>query len=144
MRQELEELKDAELSSLDSDIQKVHTMTSEYAALLREKRWIRTKLDAALLDAENCAESLLKIFRDANLAHRRDAQRPAYFDTKPRLQPLAMPDFGADDDRSALADQERLVERLTNAVTNGRASVQAAFTTQSEKLKPIEGHIRLA
>ncbi len=144
MRKELEELKDQELGELESDMQKVHTLVAEYTALLREKRWVRTKLEAALMDAENCADSLLKIFRDANVMHRRDGRRPPYFETRARLQPLVLPDFGADDDRTMIAEQERLVERLTTTVENARASIQAAFTTQTDKLKPAETHVRLA
>lgn len=144
MRKELEALKDAELAALDEDMRKVHSLTAEYANLLREKRWVRTKLEAALLDAENCMETLLRVFRESNFTHRRDGVRPEYFETRPKLSPLVLPDFGSDDDRATLAEQEKLVGRLSNAVEHARLSIQAAFITQSEKLKPAEGHVRLA
>ena len=144
MRKELEKLKDEELGELERDMQKVHTLVSEYAGLLREKKWVRTKLETALLDGENCLDTLLKTFRDANQSHRRDGARPSYFDTRPRLQPLALPDFGADDDRATIAEQERMVERLSSAVETARTSIQAAFISHTDRLKPVEGHIRLA
>jgi hypothetical protein len=144
VRGELEALKDGELTALERDLQKVHTLVREYAALLREKKWVRTKLETALLDAENCLDTLLKIFRDTNQMHRGGLGRPHYFDTRPRLQQLPLPDFGADDDRATLAEQERLVERLVAAVENARVSIQAAFNTQSDRLKPAEAHVRLA
>src|SRR5205823_5468323 len=101
-------------------------------------------LEASLMDAENCLETLLKIFRDTNHIHRGGRQNPAYFDTRPRLQPLMLPDFGADDDREVLAKQERLVESLAAAVDKARANIQAAFNTQAERLKPLDAHVRLA
>ena len=142
-RRELEALKDEELGELERDMQKVHTLVSEYAGLLREKKWVRTKLEAALLDADSCLDGLLKIFRDTNERHRADRVRPAYFESRPRLQQLVLPDFGADDDRTMLSQQERMVERLTTAVEHARASIQVAFDKQADRLKPAEGHVRL-
>jgi hypothetical protein len=144
MRKELEALKDEELTELDGDVQKVHALVAEYTTLLREKRWVRTKMDAALMDAENCTETLLKIFRDRNQMHRSDGVRPQYFDRRVQLQPLVLPDFGADDDRTRIGEQERLVERLSAAVEAARANIQTAFTAQTDKLKPVESHVRLA
>jgi hypothetical protein len=138
IRAALEGLKEDALETIDGNTQKARALAGDSAALLREKRWIRTQLEQALLDAESCLETLLKIFRDTNEMHRGTAARPAYFDTRPTLSKLVIPDFGSDDDRAALDTQERLVAQLLAQGERMRAAIEATFTAHTERLKPAD------
>lgn len=138
LRRELENLKADELTGVDRDLQKARAVIAESAGLLREKNWARTKMETALIDAENCLDTLLKIFRDTNQMHRGTLPRPAYFDTRPKLQHLALPDFGPHEDRSRLDAQERLVQAQLAAIDAVRTRIEATFNAHAERLKPLE------
>lgn len=136
IRRQLEEIKDDELNTLDRAVQKARTLVAESTGLLRDKNWARTKMETALLDAENCLDTLLKIFRDTNQMQRGTLARPHYFDTRPALQRLAIPEFGTDQDRARLDEQERLVQRLLADADKVRANIEASFNARCDHLKP--------
>lgn len=136
IRRTLEDLKDDALQTLDQNMQKARTYVTESAALLREKNWVRTRLETALLDAENCLDTLLKIVRDTNRMHRGSVPSPAYFETRPTLQTLGMPDFGSGDDRTRLLEHERLVEQLIAEADTIRTVIEETFNTYAARLKP--------
>src|ERR1700704_5302091 len=91
--------------ALERDVQKARGFIAESLSLVRDKNWARTKMETALLDAENCLDTLLKIFRDTNRMHRGPSPTPRYFDTRAPLTRLALPDFSADEDRARLDEQ---------------------------------------
>jgi hypothetical protein len=136
IRKAIEDLKQEELEILERNLQKSRTYVTESAALLRDKNWVRTRLETALLDAENCLDTLLKILRDTNRMHRGGAPTPAYFETRPTLQALGIPDFGANDDRARLSEQERLVERLQAESDGLRTVIEETFNTFAARLRP--------
>lgn len=138
IRGELEKLKDEALDMVERNTQRTRALLAESAGLLREKRWIRTQLETALADAASRLDTLLKIFRDANQTHRGALPRPAYFETRPTLAKLAIPDFGPDDERAALDAQERLAAQLFAQAERVRAGVEATFNAHAERLKPAD------
>lgn len=142
IRQLLERIKQDETATLDSALQKSRAMLTECNAALRDKSWTRTRMETALLDAENCLDALLKIFRDTNQLHRGAHARPAYFDTRPTLQPLALPDFASLEDKARCDEQALLVERLLAAVDGLRSNIETTFNAQAEKLRPPERTVR--
>ena len=138
IRSNVEEIKTEALAELDGNMQKARTFVTESQALVREKKWIRTQLETALLDAENCLDTLLKIFRDANQMSRGSLPPPPYFESRPTLQKLVLPDFGLDEDRARLEAQERSVEQLVSQADHLRGRIEAAFASHTEQLKPEE------
>ncbi|HYC48578.1 MAG TPA: hypothetical protein VED01_24145 [Burkholderiales bacterium] len=137
IRKALETFKDDAIDTIQSAVQKGRALAADSAQRLREKKWTRTQMEAAILDAEQCLDTLLKIFRDTNQLHRGTAARPAYFDTRPQLQQLAVPDF-AEDDRAWTADQQRLVDELVAKAEGLRAAIDTAFHAHAERLKPAD------
>ena len=138
IRSELEAFRDEELGRIQRALEKGRTLAADWAQRIRDKKWIRTQMESAILDAENCMEALVKNFRDVNQMHRGAVPRPAYFDAPPPLQRLAMPDFGADDDRGWTEEQEALVNELASRAEHLRASIQASFHAHSERLRPVD------
>jgi hypothetical protein len=140
VRRQLEDLKQDAFEALERDVQKARGFIAESSSLVRDKNWARTKMETALLDAENCLDTLLKIFRDTNRMHRGPSPTPRYFDTRAPLTRLALPDFSADEDRARLDEQKQLVDRLLASVGEVRAAIQSHFDALADTLKPMEGH----
>jgi hypothetical protein len=136
VRKILEDLKQDELEMLERNMQKARTYITESTALLRDKNWVRTRLEAALLDAENCLDTLLKIVRDTNRMHRRGVPTPGYFEARPALQTLGIPDFGTNEDRARFAAHERLVEQLLAEADGIGTVIEETFNTYAARLKP--------
>jgi hypothetical protein len=144
IRNELESIKEDELASLEQALQKARALVTETGGVLREKNWVRTRMEAALLDAESCLDALLKLFRDTNRIHRGMLAAPRHFDTRPELRQLALPDLGTVEDRARLAEQEQLVARFLAGVDTVRANIEASFIANTERLKPVDRSLRNA
>jgi hypothetical protein len=138
IRSRLETIKNDELTRIERNLQKARALVAEAAAMVREKKWARTQLEAALLDAESCLGTLIKIFRDENQLHRGSLPPPRYFGSRPTLQKLALPDFGTDDDRPKLDAHERLVQQLLSQADHVRSNIETRFAAYIEQLKPEE------
>lgn len=138
IRKQLEELKEEALGALERDMEKARGLVAESASLLRDKNWARTKMETALLDAENCLDTLLKIFRDTNRMHRGGSPTPQYFDSRATLQRLALPDFSPDEDRARLDEQKQRVDQMLATVGEVRVAIQSHWDTLSDRLKPVD------
>jgi hypothetical protein len=137
VREQLETLKEEELAKLDEDIRKVRGIIAELETLIDDKESAKNRLGIALLDAENCLDALMKVFRDHNEMHRGGLARPPYFDWRPALQAIAAPDFRTDTNKALLHEQERRVERLLSRVETLRANIQACLDERVDMLKQI-------
>jgi hypothetical protein len=138
VREQLEVLKEEELARLDEDIRKVRGIIAELETLIGDKESAKNRLGIALLDAENCLDALMKVFRDHNEMHRKGLARPPYFDWRPTLQGIAAPDFCTDTNKALLHEQERRVEGLLARVETLRASIQARFNKHVDMLTQID------
>jgi hypothetical protein len=134
----MESAKSEALTRIENNIVEARRLIAEAESVLREKKWMRTQLEAALLDSENCLTTLLGMFRDANRSARDSAAVPAYFDTRPALQKLALPDFRIDDDRAKLEHQQRLADEMLAQADTIRANIEAAFSAHADELRPEE------
>jgi hypothetical protein len=141
VREQLEVLKEEELARLDEHIRKVRGIIAELETLIGDKESAKNRLGVALLDAENCLDALVKVFRDHNEIHRAGLARPPYFDWRPALQGIAAPDFCTDANKAVLHEQERRVERLLSRVENLRASIQACFNEHIDMLKQSDPYL---
>ena len=134
----LESAKSEALTRIEENTIEARRLIAEAEGVLRDKKWTRTQLEAALLDSENCLTTLLRMFRDANRSGRDSTTVPAYFDSRPTLQKLALPDFRIDEDRAKLETQQRLVEEMLAQANVIRANIEAAFSAHADELRPEE------
>lgn len=140
LRSDLEERKERQLKTLDEEMRASQSAVAIFESLIADKKAAESRLSNALRDADNSMEALLKKFRTENEMHRGDAQRPAYFDSKPKLKPLPLPNFDARNDEAALAEQKGLVNKLRDELQGLRASIQDSFNQQFDRLKPLDTH----
>jgi hypothetical protein len=136
IRSEIEKLKEEELARLDEDVLKARNIIAELEGLIGDKESAQNRLGTALLDAENCLDALMKVFRDQNEIHRGGLGRPRYFDSRPTLQKIAPPDFHTNGNKVTLYEQQQLVERLIARVELLRAAIQASFDALAHTLGP--------
>ena len=140
MRTQLEELKEEELKSLDQALQESQAAVAVFETLIDDKRSASSRLSNAFRNADNSLDALLKKFRTENQFHCAGLARPSYFDSTPELRKLDVPDFDTTADEDALAKQRELVEKLLEEIQQVRASIQASFSQQFDRLKPLDTH----
>lgn len=140
LRIALEDLKDEALSGLDSALKHAQADVAVFESLIQDKQMAGSRLSTALLDADNSLDALLKKFRTENELHRSGVPRPAYFDSQPNLKPIKPPSFEVAAEESALNEQKSLVSTLISEEQEIRARIQASFTQQFDRLKPLEFH----
>lgn len=137
VREELEELKDEELATLEKTIQRVQSASADFESLIEDKRSACSRLATALRDADHSLEALLRKFRTENELHRNGVSRPTYFDQSPSLSPLQLPDFDTAKDEVALKSQKELISRLLLDVEQIRAQIQGGFSQRFDRLRPL-------
>lgn len=140
MRNQLEELKDEELKSLDSVVQQSQASVQVSSALIADKRSAGSRLSTAMRDADHSLDALLSKFRTENQLHRNGVKRPSYFDEGIELRHLQIPDFSTKNDEIVLAEQEKLVNALLASVEEIRARIQAAFNQQFDRVRTLDSH----
>lgn len=138
LRSELAELKDEQLEALDKEVGESQSSVAVFESLINDKRAASSRLSHALLDADYALEALLRKFRTENELSRAGKQRPVYFDSRPTLRPLPLPDFDTSADEKALAEQRVLVNALLAELQTVRASIQESFTRHFDRLKPLD------
>lgn len=140
LRSALEELRDDELKTLDRTIQESQAAVAVFESLIEDKKSASSRLSNALRDADNSIDALLSNFRTENELHRNGAARPGYFDLKPELRALLIPDFDTTADKFSSAAQSGLVKVLLAEAQQIRASIQESFNQQFDQLKPLTTH----
>jgi hypothetical protein len=140
LRRKLEEMKEEELESLERTLQGAQLSTTGIESSIADKLAAKTRLNTALHDADHSLYALLQIFRSENEIHRGSAARPRYFDTRPELNPLEVPDFDTGRDETIVKEQRALVSALLDEVQDIRGRIQAAFTRQFDQLDPLDMH----
>lgn len=140
VRAQLEELKEEELKSLDEAVQESQAAVAVFETLIDDKRSTSLRLANAIRDVDNSLDALLKRFRTENQIHRAGLARPLYFDLTPELLKLDIPDFDTTADEDALAKQSELVDKLLAETEQVRGSIQASFSQQFDRLKPLDTH----
>jgi hypothetical protein len=138
LREQLEELKDEELSTLDETIQRAQAAVAVFESLINDKRTAASRLTTALRDADHSLEALLRIFRTENELHRNGVHRPPYFDQLPTLSSLQLPSFDVTPDEEKLKVQKDLVAFLLVEVEQIRARIQGAFSQKFDSLHPLD------
>ncbi|GHU11816.1 hypothetical protein AGMMS50225_18210 [Betaproteobacteria bacterium] len=137
LREELNALKEDSLKQLGDCMTQVQRLLTQQESLIQSKEGAKARLATALHDAEHCMDALLALFRQENQLHRGRRAAPLTFAQRPPLTPLPVPDFAVDSARHSLELQRQAADELTTRVETIRASIQAAFNREFDKLKPL-------
>ena len=140
LRQELEILKNDKLKSLEEDVNESKSTIAMIESYICDKKTTNSRLAHALRDAENSLDALLQTFRIENEMHRGGLPRPSYFNTRPELKPLPLPNFDTSADELLLEEQRKQVDTLIREMKRLRASIQESFNRQFNSLMPLDIH----
>jgi hypothetical protein len=140
LREKLEELKNEELKALEQTMQHAQADVALFASLIDDKRAAKSRLLTALCDADNSLDAILHNFRTENQIYRKGLPRPAYFDARPNLRPLMLPDFDTTKSEASLVAQRELINVLLSEEQSIRARIQAAFIQHFDRLQPLNTH----
>lgn len=137
LRDEIAELKDRQLESLNRDVERAKVCVMDYGKLVEDKASCEYRLKLSLSKAENMLEALLTAFRDENKEHRNGVPRPAYFDSMPPLQQMDLPIFDNTGELAKHREQEILLNGLLAEVESIRATIQSAYDNRFDQLRAI-------
>ena len=140
VREDLEHLKEDALSNLEKDVNQAQSLIVQQDVLIQTKESSAARLETAMLNAQRCLETLINLFRTENRIYRRTPP-PETFSSIPKLQKLNLTDFRVPQSREDFKDQSEKVQGLLAAVQTLRAAIQAAFTSEFDRLQPLETHL---
>ena len=90
VRASLEEVKQENIDALDDEILRAKQFASIFRQQIEDKKAVFQAWMQKLNESEVALYATLRIFRAENSRHRKDALRPAYFDTLPSLRAVAI------------------------------------------------------
>ncbi len=140
LNDQLVELKESELNSLDKVVKESQSSVSIRQSLIEDKRMAGARLATAVRDADHSLEALLRKYRSENQLHRNGIKAPEYFNVMPSPQPIHLPDFSVESDLAILAEQKKLVDLLLADVQSIRADIQAAYNQTFDLVRPLTSH----
>lgn len=141
VRDELSEMKDEALEQLDSLLERMKTELRKLDESIGNKQGVEQRLITAFAHVDLCLEALILKFRTANELNR-NTERPEYFAIMPKPKALTLPDFNTTADRRKYNEQEKAFREIQDHATEIRASIQASFSKQFDRLVPIEQQIK--
>ncbi len=137
LREELEELKNRHLSTLDATVNSARQSIAVAESSIGDKESAASRLHTAFRDADNSLLALLAAFRTENQVHRGALPPPQYFDISPPLPDILLPDLSTVVEVAHVSNQKEMIQRLHSEVERLRARIQAAFNAQFDLLKPL-------
>lgn len=141
LRAELAALKEHFLKQLNENARIVSRKVEQQEDVVQRKVTAAARLETAIHDAEHCLRSLLGTFRQENQIHRKSIPSPRTFNETPNLQSLSIPDFEVDSNWSQLGIQRRAADEVVHKLEDIKASIQAAFNREFDRLQPLGSHM---
>ena len=137
VRASLEDLRQENIVSLDQEVLRVHGQLKQFRLWLDEKKAIHQRGLQSLQDSETALYACLRLFRAENERHRKDALRPAYFDTLPTLRGVTLDKPNEDTLEKAYQDMVERLREMETTLPERRAQVYALFDRHLEELNPL-------
>lgn len=139
LRSSLEALKDVSVRDVDHALSSAETRVHRLHECIESKRATKDRLENALRDAANCADALLRYFRDENRMAR-SAAVPRYFNEPPALSEIDRLAFDFEADRQRLVEQQQKLARLRDEAAAVKANILAAFNRRHRTITPLDEH----
>lgn len=138
VRASLEEVKQENIDALDDEIQRAKQFAARFRQQIEDKKAIFQSWMQKLNESEVALYACLRIFRAENNRHRKDALRPAYFDTLPVLRKVAIekPDLSAYE--QAHTHLQERIKLLEDSLPSRREKIYKLFDRHVEQLNFIQ------
>lgn len=138
VRASLEDVKQENIDALDDEILRAKQFASRFRQQIEDKKSIFQSWMQKLNESEVALYATLRIFRAENSRHRKDALRPAYFDTLPVLRAVAIekPDM-SEYEQMHTHLQER-IKLLEDSLPTRREKIYNLFDRHVQQLNFIQ------
>jgi hypothetical protein len=138
VRQDLEDLKQESLDALDEEVRKATQLVARCKQLIDDKKLLHKSWMKALDESEVALYAVLRIFRAENERHRHDGMRPAYFDTIPRLNAVALPHPHTDQLEASYAELAAKAKAMEDSLSERKGFVYELFDKHIQQLNFIK------
>ncbi|MGD7037238.1 hypothetical protein [Methylotuvimicrobium buryatense] len=141
LREELNELKARFLKKLNENSNEIKSTLEKQKSVIERKHTSEKRLQTAIQDADQCMRSLLGIFRQENMIHRKGLPVPKTFNKVPSPKSLNIPNFHLDKDWVNFEKQKFAADEVVLKLEDIKASIQASFNREFDRLQPLGLHI---
>jgi phage terminase small subunit len=138
VRENLEDIKEQNMRALEDEIIKAHQIAARLRQAIDDKKTIYKSWQQTLDDAEVTLYAALRIFRAENEKHRHDAMRPAYFDTLPRLAPVAITQSNLQQHENDYLEMLQTIKALDDNLQARKEKIHATFDQHVDQLNFIK------
>jgi hypothetical protein len=138
VRASLEEVKQENIDALDDEIQRAKQFASRFRQQIEDKKTVFQSWMQKLNESEVALYACLRIFRAENNRHRKDALRPAYFDTLPTLRGVAIEKPDLSPYEQAHTHLQERIKLLEDSLPTRREKIYNLFDRHVEQLNFIQ------
>jgi len=138
VRASLEEVKQENIDALDDEILRAKQFASRFRQQIEDKKSIFQSWMQKLNESEVALYATLRIFRAENSRSRKDALRPAYFDTLPALRTTAIEKPDMSEYEQMHAHLQERIKLLENSLPTRREKIYNLFDRHVQQLNFIQ------
>ena len=138
VRSSLEDVKQENIDALDDEIQRAKQFASRFRQQIEDKKAIFQSWMQKLNESEVALYATLRIFRTENSRHRKDALRPAYFDTLPALRAATVEKPDMSEYEQMYAHLQERIKLLEDSLPTRREKIYSLFDRHVNQLNFIQ------
>ena len=138
VRASLEEVKQENIDALDDEILRAKQFASRFRQQIEDKKSIFQSWMQKLNESEVALYATLRIFRAENSRSRKDALRPAYFDTLPALRTTAIEKPDMSEYEQMHAHLQERIKLLEDSLPTRREKIYNLFDRHLQQLNFIQ------
>ena len=138
VRASLEDVKQENIDALDDEILRAKQFASRFRQQIEDKKAVFQSWMQKLNESEVALYATLRIFRAENTRHRKDALRPAYFDTLPVLRAVAIEKPDMSEYEQMHAHLQERIKLLEDSLPARREKIYNLFDRHVQQLNFIQ------
>lgn len=138
VRASLEDVKQENIDALDDEILRAKQFASRFRQKIEDKKAIFQSWMQKLNESEVALYATLRIFRTENSRYRKDALRPAYFDTLPALRAVTIEKPNMSEYEQMHAHLQERIKLLEDSLPSRREKIYNLFDRHVQQLNFIQ------
>ena len=138
VRASLEDVKQENIDALDDEILRAKQFASRFRQQIEDKKSVFQSWMQKLNESEVALYATLRIFRTENSRHRKDALRPAYFDTLPALRAATIEKPDMSEYEQMHAHLQERIKLLEDSLPARRERIHSLFDRHVQRLNFLQ------
>lgn len=132
------------ISRIEQTQQACETSIVDLKGVIDNKQRLGDEMSNQIRSLQSAVVALVETFRTANKVGRQGNPVPEYFNTKPRLDERALPDFSTGEERALLARQEVAAAEFLRTKADLCAKIESGFNDRYSSLLTVKDLFDLA